>query len=110
MPAPRRVPKLLPVHTEETRLRIKAHMLIEKVQNFALGSDPDAMSANQLRAALGLIDKILPNLQTVEVNKEETRTYVLRAPSPAQDAKQWLEQYGPKTIEHAPKPSKGKAN
>lgn len=103
----RKYPKFLPSHTEETRARIKAHMLLERVQNFALGHDPDAMSANQLRAALGLLDKVLPSLQTVEVNKEETRTYVLRAPVPAKDANEWLNAYGPKSIEHLP--AKGKA-
>lgn len=103
MAAPRRVPKFLPVHTEETRARIKAHKLLERVQDFALGNDPDAMSANQLRAALSLLDKVVPSLQTVEVKSENTTTYVLRAPSPAQDAKEWVNQYSPKVIDHSPK-------
>jgi hypothetical protein len=110
MAAPRRVQTFLPIHTEETRARIKAHKLLERVQNFALGNDPEAMSANQLRAALSLLDKVVPSLQTVEVKSEETRTYVLRAPSPAKDAQEWLTKFGPKTIEHVPDKPNGKVN
>jgi hypothetical protein len=99
----RKYPKLLPGHTDESRARIKAHMLLERVQNFALGNDPDAMSTNQLRAALSLLDKVIPSLQTVEINREETKVYVLRAPEPAKDATDWLKNYGPKTIEHKDK-------
>lgn len=103
MAAPRKYPRFLQTHTEETRARIKAHMLLERVQNFALGDDPDAMSANQLRAALGLLDKVLPSLQTVETKSEETKVYVLRAPLPAANTTEWLREYGPKVIEHKDK-------
>lgn len=97
-------------HTDETRSRIAAARVIDRLQNFVLGDNPDAMSPTQVTAAVALLNKVIPNLQSVETKSEETTIYVLRAPSPAQDAKEWLNNYVPKTIEHVPDKPKGKAN
>ncbi|HLO79196.1 MAG TPA: hypothetical protein VK196_22285 [Magnetospirillum sp.] len=91
------------LHTEETRARISAARLIDRLQNFALGDNPDAMSKGQITAAIALLNKVLPSLQSMEISKDETKTYVLRAPLPAKSAEEWLTHYGPKTIEHAKK-------
>ena len=116
----RRVPRITQVHIDETRARIKAHNLITRLQNYALGElvtqvgddgtirqmvrteDGElkqAMSKEQVTAACKLLSYVLPTLQSVEVNTSETKTYVLRAPLPAKDADEWLKQYGPQTIE-----------
>ena len=116
----RRVPRITQVHIDETRARIKAHNLITRLQNYALGAlvtqvgddgtirqmvrteDGElkqAMSKEQVTAACKLLSYVLPTLQSVEVNTSETKTYVLRAPLPAKDADEWLKQYGPQTIE-----------
>lgn len=120
-------------HDEDTRSKIKAGNLITRIQRFALakpveevtvnpsggvsittrfedeqGNDVWPMTKDQVAAAKMLLDKALPNLTSVDVKSEETRTYVLRAPEPAKNATDWLKNYGPKTIEHAP--SKDKAN
>lgn len=97
-------------HTDETRSRIAAARIIDRLQNFALGDNPDAMSPTQVSAAVALLNKVIPNLQSVENKSEETKIYVLRAPNPAKDATEWLNQYGPKVIEHAPAKANGKAN
>ena len=108
------------VHIDETRARIKAHNLITRLQNYALGelvtvvgddgtiqnmvrtedgALKQAMTQHQVTAACKLLSYVLPTLQSVEVNTSETKTFVLRAPTPAKDADEWLKQYGPKTIE-----------
>lgn len=118
----RRVPRISKVHIDETRARIAAHNLITRLQRFALGNvvmetthrgdvvetrmmvedefgtRRPAMTKEQVAAATKLLSYVLPTLQSVEVKTDETRTYVLRAPLPAQDAETWLKQYGPKTI------------
>ena len=116
-------------HDEDTRLRIGAARIINRVQKFALahvhedivnlgegrtqvvmrytdeqtGEPVPAMTPVQVQACLALLNKVLPNLQSVEVSKEHTKTYVFRAPPPAEDGEKWLEQYGPKVIEHETK-------
>lgn len=121
----RRVPRVSKVHIDETRARIAAHNLITRLQRFALGTvvmetthkgdvvetrmmvedefgaRRPAMTKEQVAAATKLLSYVLPTLQSVEVKTDDVRTYVLRAPLPAQDAETWLKQYGPgsKTIE-----------
>ena len=95
-------------HTDETRSRIAVARIIDRLQSHIQGELD--LSPTQISAAKILLDKVLPNLQSVENKSENTTTFVLRAPSPAKDATDWLEQYGPKTIEHDPSPPKGKAN
>ena len=121
----RRVPRVSKVHIDETRARIAAHNLITRLQRFALGNvvmetihkgdvvetrmmvedefgaRRPAMTKEQVAAATKLLSYVLPTLQSVEVKTDDVRTYVLRAPLPAQDAETWLKQYGPgsKTIE-----------
>lgn len=119
----RRVPRVSKVHIDETRARIAAHNLITRLQRFALGNvvietrhngdvveqrlmvedefgnRKPGMSKEQVTAACKLLSYVLPTLQSVEVKTDDVRTYVLRAPLPAQDAETWLKQYGPKTIE-----------
>ena len=131
MAAPRQVPRVSQVHIDETRARIKAHNLITRLQDYALGeivnmANEDgeiramvrtqdgtlkqAMNKDQVAAACKLLRYVLPTLQSVEVNTQETKTYVLRAPSPALDADTWLRQYGPKTIEGETLSPSGKPN
>lgn len=116
-------------HDEDTRAKIKVGNIITRMQKFALAQPtitvtPDGsqritfvdengdrvwpMTKEQVAAAKLLLDKALPNLTSVEVKSEETKTYVLRAPPPEQDADTWLRKYGPKTIEHEPATTKGK--
>jgi hypothetical protein len=83
-------------HDEDTRKRIKAAALIDRLQNFALGNNPDAMSRTQVAAALGLLNKVLANPMSVDVTPEKTTVYVLRAPPESESTEAWLRDYGPK--------------
>jgi hypothetical protein len=53
-----------PTHDARTRLKIKTSQLINRLQNFALGADPEAMSHGQVRAAIALLRKTVPDLQS----------------------------------------------
>jgi hypothetical protein len=59
-------------HPEEVKAKIQASQLINRLQNFALLdiSDPDfakkAMSGDQVRAAFGLLSKVVPDLKAIE--------------------------------------------
>lgn len=122
---PARVKKIF--HDEDTRAKIKVGNIITRMQSFALAHakytvDPEngsvtvafenedgkpvwLMTKEQIVAAKTLLDKALPNLTSVDVKEEKTTTYVLRAPSPAKDATEWLNTYGPKTINGIANPS-----
>jgi hypothetical protein len=59
-------------HPEEVKQKIQASQLINRLQNFALldVTDPDfakkAMSGDQVRAAFGLLSKVVPDLKAIE--------------------------------------------
>jgi hypothetical protein len=85
-------------HDEDTRKRIKAAAIIDRLQNFALGSNPDAMSRAQIAAAVGLLHKVLANPVSVDVTCDKSTTYVLRAPEQSESTEAWLRDYAPKHI------------
>jgi hypothetical protein len=88
-------------HDEDTRKRIKAAAIIDRLQNFALGDDPDAMSTTQVRAAIALLDKVLPALQSVAITLEKTTTFVIRAPEKCENHEEWIRRYAPRHIAEA---------
>lgn len=61
-------------HPDEVKKKIQASQLINRLQNHALFTDFDnteaakktLMSDNQVRAAFGLLDKVVPNLKAIE--------------------------------------------
>jgi hypothetical protein len=63
---------------ENTRKKIQASQLINRLTNHAL-SEEDIMSQSQVNAALGLLKKTLPDLKQVDLSGElDTRTTVIR--------------------------------
>jgi hypothetical protein len=73
---------------EVTRERIQASMLINRLQSHVLG-DCD-MKPTQVQAALGLLKKAMPDLQSVESKSEVTVHNVVRLPAPKATADEWL--------------------
>jgi hypothetical protein len=49
--------------------------LIHKLQTFALGEDGDAMSDNQVAAAVALLDRVLPDLHHVDLTMPADRPF-----------------------------------
>ncbi len=90
------------LHDEDTRKRIKAAAIIDRLQAFVLGDSPDAMSRSQVAAAILLLNKVLANPLSAEVTPYKSTTYVIRAPPECESHEEWIRLYGPKTAEVAP--------
>ncbi|HEX3410314.1 MAG TPA: hypothetical protein VHT00_01235 [Stellaceae bacterium] len=48
--------------------------IIQRLEQFALGDNPEGMSDAQIEACLGLLDRVMPNLTEVEVIVREGHT------------------------------------
>ncbi len=99
--APARIKK---THQDLVRQKIRGTLLILRLQKFVMGKIE--MDRTQVTAALGLLNKVLPDLKALEVSGEvESRSYVV-APEEAKTIEAWQAKHAPKpsTIEHqAPK-------
>lgn len=94
---------------EDVRAKIRATQILGRLQNFVLGvpepstGKPIAMSSSQVSAAIALLKKTLPDLQTVEFSGQvEHRQRVVSADPLSPD--EWAERYNP------PAPSSGRMN
>lgn len=75
-------------HPDEIKKKIQASQLINRLQNHALFVDDEGMenydmvkrqtvmSDSQVRAAFGLLDKVVPNLKAVEHSGEVSATII----------------------------------
>ncbi len=60
--------RLRKTHQDDVRTKIKVTELINRVQAYALGDlDDSAVSSNRLNAIKMLLNKALPDLQSVEI-------------------------------------------
>ena len=84
-------------HDDETRSRIKASQLINRLTNHVLGKVEMAPSA--VTAALGLLRKVLPDLASVEHSGEIATPSVVRAPPVAASTEEWQRQHVPTTLQ-----------
>lgn len=80
-------------HDEETRSKIKATQIINRLNDFIEGKI--TLVPAQVTAALGLLKKIVPDLQSVELSGEVTNTYVARIPSASETIDAWQQQHQP---------------
>ena len=58
-------------HPDEVRRKIQASQLINRLTAHALSEAGPLMDASQVQAARLLLDKVLPNLQSVAVGGDE---------------------------------------
>lgn len=78
------------VHDENTRAKIQASQLINRLTDHVLGKID--MAPTQVTAALGLLKKTLPDLQAVELKAEiEETTRVINAKPISED--EWEAKY-----------------
>jgi len=89
-------------HDDNTRAKIKASQLINRLQDHFLGKVE--LSATQANVGLGLLRKILPDLAATELSGEVARTTVIRAPETVADSRTWLEKHAPGRDDAEPKP------
>lgn len=92
---PARVHKIR--HDENTRLKIKAAEIINRLNKFIVGEVE--MTAPQVTAALGLLKKALPDLQSVELSGDVSHSYVVQSALPTEKPKEWAEQHTPTQLQ-----------
>jgi len=109
--------KLKPHHQDDIRAKIQTVVLIVMVQEYArdgviserqpgggskrrLATADDApIMAQRLKAALSLISKSLPDLQSMQLQAELTERFVARTPLVEKTTEQWQEKYSPQTVQ-----------
>jgi hypothetical protein len=99
--------RLNPKNDQRARDAIQTTQLCKRLNNFALElPDPATgrefvMSDTQVRAALGLLRKTIPDLAVTTINGDPDAplTYVIRGPSPVESTAEWLRLHAPKTID-----------
>jgi len=77
-------------HDEDTRAKIQAAYLINRLTDFVSGKVE--LSSAQVTAALGLLKKTTPDLQSVEHSGDVSTTYVARLPAPVATVEEWQSQ------------------
>lgn len=93
--------RVQPELDQKWRDKIGTSMLINRLNSFAMGGvdpktkKPIEMSDGQIRAALGLLRKVLPDLSSTEVNATHEHHYVARMPGVAQSSDEWQKQHSP---------------
>jgi hypothetical protein len=80
-------------HSEVTRERIRATLLVERLQAHFFGKLELTMS--QIRTAEILLRKVLPDLSKTDINDTSPHRYVIEVP-PDLTLQEWQEKYGPK--------------
>lgn len=84
---------------ENTRSKIQASNIITRLTNFVMAKPTDndyeakSMTAPQVNAAVKLLNKILPDLQSVQVDQTVQQTNYVIGSSPQLDAKEWANKY-----------------
>ena len=63
-------------HNEETRAKIQASQLINRLQSHVDASQP-LLDASQVNAAKALLNKVLPDLKAVELTGEDGAPLVI---------------------------------
>lgn len=78
------------MHSELVRERIKASALVNRLTQFIEGKI--SMEPHQVTAALGLLRKVVPDLQAVELSGEVKAKHVVMAEPLTED--EWAKTYG----------------
>jgi hypothetical protein len=83
-------------HDDETRERIQASQLVNRLQDNALGKLKVEMTPGQVRSAEILLKKKIPDLSSTENKTEVVHRYVARLPNKAENPEKWQQQNAPK--------------
>jgi hypothetical protein len=80
-------------HSAITRERIRASQLINRLQAFVHGKLKRPMSSSQVKAALGLLEKVIPDLKAIEHSGRIAEEVHAITAEPLTD-EEWVEIYG----------------
>jgi hypothetical protein len=87
------------LHDDETRAKIQASQLVNRLQDNALGKLKVEMTPGQVRSAEILLKKRLPDLTASENKTEVVHRYVADVPEVAATVDQWHKQHAPATLQ-----------
>jgi hypothetical protein len=85
-------------HDDETREKIQASQLVNRLQDNALGKLKVEMTPGQVRSAEILLKKKIPDLSSTENKTEIVHRYVARLPNKAANSEIWQKQNAPKSL------------
>jgi len=88
---PARVKKIR--HDENTRAKIQVAKIIGRLEGLIHGQND--MPPHAVTAALGLLRKVLPDVNSVEISQEISITRVIRAPASIKTPEEWAQTYVP---------------
>lgn len=77
--------------SDDWRARIQTSMIINRLQDHIKGAVE--LSASQVTAALGLLKKTAPDMQSIEHSGEIEHSYIARLPTPPKDINDWQDQH-----------------
>jgi hypothetical protein len=83
------------LHDDETRAKIQASQLVNRLQDNALGKLKVEMTPGQVRSAEILLKKRMPDLSSTENKTEVVHRYVARLPEKALASTTWQQQHAP---------------
>lgn len=84
-------------HDENTRAKIQAAKIIGRLEGLVLGTNE--MPPHAVSAALGLLRKVLPDLNSVEHSGEISTTKVIRTPAISPTVASWMNEHGKETLQ-----------
>jgi hypothetical protein len=98
--------RLNPRQDQRSRAAIQTTQLCRRLNSFALEEldpqtgKPVVMSDTQVRAALGLLRKTIPDLAvtTLRGDRENPVRYVIRGPTPVESTAEWLALHAPQDV------------
>lgn len=74
-------------------------MLLNRLNQNALGKLAKEMTSGQVKSAEILLRKLIPDLSSVDQTTEVNVNYVAAAPEIQPDKDKWLQQHAPSTIQ-----------
>ena len=80
-------------HFEETREKIQATKIIQRFEQCFFGEV--SLDAQQVAAGKTLLNKVLPDLQAVQMNAEVEHNYVAQMPATPETTEEWQNQHIP---------------
>ena len=85
------------MHQDSVRAKIQASQLINALEDHVLKGTK--LKQSQVRAALGLLAKCVPDIQRTEHTGEIVQRYVIETPTPAENPQEWASQHAPTTTQ-----------
>lgn len=81
-------------HPDEVRAKIQTSQIVNRLNDYVFGKIE--LTKGQVSAALGLLNKVIPNLASVEVSGEIEHKYAVEVPAPAASVESWSQQQTPR--------------